>query len=392
MSLYAFCLYKYFPFGGLQRDFLHIASLCHERGHQIRVYTLSWQGEIPSFIDVRLVPVHALQNHGLYRRFQRWMAADLQKHPADATIGFNKMPGLDFYYAADPCFIAKTEYRVPWYQRLNPRFKNFYRDEAVVFNPAAKTKILLLNQKQQDEYQQFYDTPKTRLHILPPGIAPDRVRPVNADAIRRDLRLEFAIKNDEILLLMVGSGFKTKGLDRSLWAIASLPPTLRKRCQLIVIGQDKADAFLRMSRRLNIADRVRIIPGRNDIPRFLFAADLLLHPAYAESAGIVLLEALVAGLPVLVSDVCGYAPYIADSGCGALMVFPFNQEDFNALLLKAIEDKDLRLQWQTAGLHYAKNTDLFGLAAKAVDIIEANTSLVRARAEMESHRAHSPHP
>lgn len=369
-SLYAFCLYKYFPFGGLQRDFLRIATVCHERGHKIRVYALSWQGEIPAFIDLRLVPVRALQNHVLYRRFQRWVTADLQKHPVDATIGFNKMPGLAFYYAADPCFIAKMKQPFPWYQHLNPRFKQFYQDEKAVFTPATTTKIFLLNQKQQDAYQHVYHTPETRLHILPPGIAHDRVRPDNADSIRKTLRSEFSIKEDDILLLMVGSGFKTKGLDRSLLAIAALPPAVQQRCQLIAIGQDKADAFIRMSRRLNIADRVRILPGRDDIPRFLFAADLLVHPAYRETAGIILLEALIAGLPVLVSDVCGYAPYIAAAGCGALLTSPFRQKDFNALLLKAIEDKDLRQRWQAAGLAYAKTADLFGLAARAVDIIE----------------------
>lgn len=372
-SVYAFCLYKYFPFGGLQRDFLRIARVCHERGHPIRVYTLSWQGEIPGFIDLRLAPVRAVQNHVLYRRFQHWVAADLRKHPVDTVIGFNKMPGLDFYYAADPCFIAKTKYPAPWYQRFNPRFQQFYKDEAVVFTPEAKTKIFLLNPQQKETFQQFYHTPETRLHILPPGIATDRVRPDNADSIRQALRLEFAIPENDILLLMVGSGFKTKGLDRSLLAIAALPPAVRERCQLIVIGQDKADAFIRMSKRLNIADRVRILPGREDIPRFLFAADLLLHPAYRETAGNILLEALVAGLPVLVSDVCGYAPYIATAGCGALVDSPFKQEAFNALLLKAIEDKNMRQQWQEAGLAYAKTADLFSLAEKAVDIIEANT-------------------
>lgn len=372
MGLYAFCLYKYFPFGGLQRDFLRIASLCHERGHHVRVYTLSWQGEIPNFIDLRIVPVRAVQNHVLYRRFQRWVATDLQQHPVDAVIGFNKMPGLDFYYAADPCFIAKAKHPLPWYQRFNARFQQFYKDEAVVFAPEAKTKILLLNQQQKDEFQRYYPTPKTRFHILPPGIATDRLRPDNADSIRKTLRLEFAIKNEDILLLMVGSGFKTKGLDRSLLAIAALPPAVQQRCQLIVIGQDKANAFIRLSRRLNIADRVRILPGRDDIPRFLFAADVLLHPAYRETAGMVLLESLVAGLPVLVSDACGYAPYITDAACGAVLNSPFKQEEFNALLLKAIEDKDLRLQWQTAGLAYAKTADLFSLAVKAVNIIERN--------------------
>ena len=38
----AFVLYKYFPFGGLQRDFMRIALECQRRGHQIRVYTLIW--------------------------------------------------------------------------------------------------------------------------------------------------------------------------------------------------------------------------------------------------------------------------------------------------------------------------------------------------------------
>ncbi len=40
----AFILYKYFPFGGLQRDFMRIALECQRRGHDIRVYTLIWEG------------------------------------------------------------------------------------------------------------------------------------------------------------------------------------------------------------------------------------------------------------------------------------------------------------------------------------------------------------
>jgi hypothetical protein len=43
----AFCLYKYFPHGGLQRDFMRIAFACQARGHAIRVYTLEWRGEVP---------------------------------------------------------------------------------------------------------------------------------------------------------------------------------------------------------------------------------------------------------------------------------------------------------------------------------------------------------
>ncbi len=50
----AFILYKYFPFGGLQRDFMRIALECQQRGHRIRVYTLIWEGDIPEGFDVRI--------------------------------------------------------------------------------------------------------------------------------------------------------------------------------------------------------------------------------------------------------------------------------------------------------------------------------------------------
>jgi hypothetical protein len=55
----------------------------------------------------------------------------------------------------------------------------------------------------------------------------------------------------------------------------------------------------------------RILRGTQRHPRFLLGADLLIHPAYNENTGTVLLEALVAGLPVLTTAVCGYAHYIA---------------------------------------------------------------------------------
>ena len=42
----AFVLFKYFPYGGLQRDMVCMAAACQELGYEIHVYTLSWQGEI----------------------------------------------------------------------------------------------------------------------------------------------------------------------------------------------------------------------------------------------------------------------------------------------------------------------------------------------------------
>ena len=59
----AFVLYKYFPFGGLQRDFMRIALECQQRGHQIRVYTLIWEGDIPPGFEVLVAPVKIGRAH-----------------------------------------------------------------------------------------------------------------------------------------------------------------------------------------------------------------------------------------------------------------------------------------------------------------------------------------
>lgn len=109
--------------------------------------------------------------------------------------------------------------------------------------------------------------------------------------------------------------------------------------------------------------------GRPDVLRFYVAADLLLHPAYFEAAGMVLLEALVAGLPILVTAHCGYAPYIENAQAGLLISHPFQQAELNAKLSSALNQQQLHT-WKANALAYTKTTNLFGLAEKAAEIIE----------------------
>lgn len=367
----AFILYKYFPFGGLQRDFLRIALECQQRGHAIRVYSMFWEGEIPPGFEVLIAPVRALFNHARNERFTAWVQADLARRPVDRVIGFNKMPGLDVYYAADPCYEDKAQtLRNPLY-RLWGRYRHFADYERAVFAPQAKTQILMISEVQQPLFVKHYGTPAERFHLLPPGISADRRAPANAGEIRADFRREFALADDDLLLVQIGSGFKTKGLDRSLKALAALPGALKPRTRLIAIGQDDPRPFQLQVKALGLSGRVEILSGRSDIPRFLLGADLLIHPAYNENTGTVLLEALVAGLPVLVTDVCGYAHYIAEAGCGQVLPSPFDQERLNRALADLLEADDRRALCRRNGLAYAETADLYSMPQRAADLILA---------------------
>ena len=365
----AFALYKYFPFGGLQRDFLRIALACQARGHAIRVYVLEWSGEIPAGFEVVTVPVRALSNVRRYEKFLAWMRQDLRQRPADRVVGFNKMPGLDVYFAADPCYEEKARsLRGPLY-RLSGRYRHFAAFERAVFAPESHCRILMISSLQQPFFEKHYATPPERFHLLPPGISPDRRAPADAPEIRAAFRQEFGLDSDELLLLQLGSGFKTKGLDRSLKAVAALPEALRSRTRMIAIGQDDPAPFQRQAQGLGLAAQVSILPGRSDIPRFLLGADLLIHPAYNENTGTVLLEALVAGLPVLTTAVCGYAHYIEEAEAGCVIAEPFVQECLDTTLANMLSDREARARWQVKALAFADTADIYSNAERAAELI-----------------------
>ena len=240
-----------------------------------------------------------------------------------------------------------------------------------MFAPESKTEILMISEVQQPLFVRHYATPSRRFHLLPPGIAADRRAPANAADIRAEFRHEFKLGDDDLLLVQIGSGFKTKGLDRSLKAVAALPRELKKRTRLIVIGQDDPKPFLLQMKALGISDQVDILKGRSDIPRFLLGADLLIHPAYNENTGTVLLEALVAGLPVLVTDVCGYAHYIAEADSGRVLPSPFEQDALNQTLAGMLADAAARARWSANGLAFADSADLYSMPQHAADVILA---------------------
>ena len=90
---------------------------------------------------------------------------------------------------------------------------------------------------------------------------------------------------------MVGSGFRTKGVDRAIEGLAKLQSTESNKTQLVVVGHGKSDSYQRLARSLGVGDRVHMLGGRADVPEWMLAADLLVHPARNENTGTVLLEA-----------------------------------------------------------------------------------------------------
>ncbi|MEM1229744.1 MAG: glycosyltransferase family 4 protein [Pseudomonadota bacterium] len=372
----AFALFKYFPYGGLQRDFLQVARLALAQGYRVRVYTLSWEAELddalardPAF-HLELPAVPGVLNHVRYRQFAAAMAEHLARFPVDCVIGFNKMPGLDAYYAADACYEEKAQALRPAYYRRTSRYRLFSEFERAVFAAEAKTRIFLITQTQREEFVRHYVTPSERMSLLPPSVGADRRRGEDWQTVRAAFRRDFGYADDALLLLQVGSGFVTKGVDRTILALAALPPALRERCRLIVVGQDNARTFESLADESGVGDKLQIFSGRDDIPRFLQGADLMVHPAVLESGGIVLLEALIAGLPVITTASCGFSHYVTEAGGGEVLPEPFAQGALDARVAALLEDPALRERYSQAGLAFANEANRFNMPEQFLAGIE----------------------
>ncbi|MEW4981716.1 MAG: glycosyltransferase family 4 protein [Cycloclasticus sp.] len=363
----AFALYKYFPFGGLARDFVRIANICVQKGYVVDVYVMEWQGDIIAEYNTYILACGGWSNHAKVADFHRQLDDKLQHEQYDAVIGFNKIPNIDVYYAADPCYIERFKEK-SFLQTLNPRFRFYSGVERAVFGGDSKTVCLMISDVQTELFKQHYGVADNKLVPLPPGIDLSRRRPDNAADIRAEFRKEHQLNEQDIVILMVGTGFKTKGVDRAIEALSSLPEVLLSKTHLMVVGEDDLPSYERLAAEKKVGDKVHFMGGRSDVPTFLLGCDVLLHAARKENTGTVILEAMAAGLPMLVTAVCGYAKHVKKAQSGVVLVSPFSQAILNETLATMLtSNKD---NWVKNALDYANKEDLYSMPEKAVEAIE----------------------
>ena len=141
------------------------------------------------------------------------------------------------------------------------------------------------------------------IRVLPTGIDLTRFRQAKEDGEARSrLRRELGYGPEHKLLLSLGRISQEKGIDELL---DDLAPFLLQQPELrfLIVGEGPQRGSLeRQAKRLGVADKVRFYGAvpMGDVPRFYAAADLFLSASRSETQGLVYIEALATGLPVLV--------------------------------------------------------------------------------------------
>ena len=135
---------------------MRILHLCQQRGHVVEIYTLDWQGAYPDNAQVHVLTTNARTNHRRAHQFSQAVANKLTMQSYDCVVGFNRMLGIDVYFAADVCFAWKIAQQHAYYYRYLPRYSTYLKLERELFQQANAPHCLFLTPMQQTGYQTHY--------------------------------------------------------------------------------------------------------------------------------------------------------------------------------------------------------------------------------------------
>ena len=149
------------------------------------------------------------------------------------------------------------------------------------------------------------------------GLEPPDTREWARDAER--IRLELGVGADDFLVGNVGRLAPQKGQRVLVEAMPLLLERVPRAHVLIAGGGDLEELLRELADELGVAERVHVLGPRRDVPALMHALDVFAMPSIWEGFGIVLLEAMAAGKPVVASRVATIPEVVLDGETGLLV-------------------------------------------------------------------------
>jgi glycosyltransferase involved in cell wall biosynthesis len=174
-----------------------------------------------------------------------------------------------------------------------------------------------------------------------------------AEAGREAVRSALRVPDEAVVIVMVGRMEEAKGHGILLQALAGLKDVPNWVCWLVGdAARPEEEAYVARLRAdvqaAGIGDRVQFLGERSDVPDLLAASDVFCHPnTRPEGFGVVFVEALYAGLPVIASATGG-ALEIVDDTCG-ILIEPGDVAATREALAALVANPDLQARLGAAG-------------------------------------------
>jgi UDP-glucose:(heptosyl)LPS alpha-1,3-glucosyltransferase len=184
-------------------------------------------------------------------------------------------------------------------------------------------KLIALTGQVKADLQRFYAVPDEDILTLPNGFSATEFTPERALRLRPEMRHKLGYQDHHQVVVFVANELERKGFGPLLRAVARLQD---ERTHLLAVGRLSPSAYQPEIERLGMRERVQFVGPSADVAPYYGAADVFALPTQYEAWGLVIVEALACGLPVVTSRLAGAAVAVRHGWSGRLLDEPSNPE------------------------------------------------------------------
>lgn len=344
--------------GGVERIALESANFLASRGHRVTLVCIECdRAELHPSIKVARVnaPLRppALRLWAFARR-SRQVLKKLEDVDCVASFGAMSPRGVYWVQSVHAAWLdisgKKRKGLARLKQKLNPVHPVALRFERRNFGTRHYDKLVALTPEVREDLHRFYGVPERDVIIIPNGFSPDEFNPQRAAGERARVRDELDLPVKARVVAFVANETQRKGFGPLLRAIAQMnDPSIH----LLAVGRLDVRAFDRVIESLGLTGRVHAVGPTNEVARYLAAADCFALPTQYEAWGLVIVEALACGLPVLTSRLAGAAVAVEEGRTGFLLEDPDDADEIAARL------KELLNRWPVSPREISKSVERF---------------------------------
>lgn len=283
----------------------------------------------------------------------------------DVIHGFTQTFYQDIYRVGGGCHWVYMVNTYPLMQStmgriflcLNPRHFGLLLLEKFIFRKKCYKQIICVSEQCKKEIIHRYKLSENQIDVIYNGVDIEIFTPQNRLKYRDMIRNKYAIGEEEIVLLFVGSGFKRKGLRYIIEAFSMLDKN--SNIKLLVAGRGGTRGYLRLAKRRGIDDKLIFVGLYKEIQQIYAAGDIFVFPSEYDPFSNASLEAMASGLSVIVSKTSGISELVAHGKDGFIIQHPINVEEI-AKYITVLLKKEKR---DSIGLMARKKAEEYSLQA-----------------------------
>jgi len=211
--------------------------------------------------------------------------------------------------------------------------------EGLIFGHNSPKARIVVSQSMKGEFIRHYGDAAKGIIVIPNGVDLKMFNPANRLLYRDSLRQKHGISRSEPVLMFAGGDWERKGL---LYVIGALSLVTRPDVKLLIVGSGDEKLYSQLAELRRVRERIIFVPHSSNLWEYYAASDVFVFPTIYEPFGLVIVEAMASGLPVITSRVAGVADLIIDGVNGLLLREPSDISDLAAKIDLLLSTAGLR--------------------------------------------------